>query len=336
MRQFAQRDSSFTCFPPSFERTLLRKDVLLKSFKMNLPTSTCISNIVLASKNIVRSHYLALCVSNSILAVPTAVANTLIIVAILTTPSLQTPSYLLLTSLAFSDVAVGIFGQPVFVATIEFFMEGKAELYCLFRTLSGVILIFLVLTSTLTITAISVDRYLAIRLKLRYKFVVTLHRTRVLVVFLWICSFASVLAFPFNIDTSLLVLLGGIALFGCLLVILFCYSMSSRSLRIYCAQIQPKQDDEHRPNFTTPVIDVLKYKKLFKTMLLILVVIFICYLPLIGVFVIFSRPTPNRAAGWAFQTLVCLNSTLNPFIYITRMRDIREACIRILRKLFIR
>ncbi|XP_031557121.1 adenosine receptor A2b-like [Actinia tenebrosa] len=300
---------------------------------MNLPTSTCISIINLESKNIVRSHYLALCACNSILAIPTAVANTLVIVAILTTPYLQTPSYLLLTSLAFSDVAVGFIGQPVFVAAIGLFMDGEAEKYCNVRTVSGAILIVLTMTSVLTVTAISVDRYLAIRLKIRYKVVVTSSRTRILVVFLWIFSFASLLAFPFNIDISVLVLLGGIGLLLCLIVILCSYSMSFRSLTIHCAQIQPTPTGELRANSTTPVIDVLKYKKLFKTMLFILAVIFICYLPMIGVFAILSRPNPNRAAVWGFQTIVCLNSTLNPFIYMTRVRDIRQACMRIVRRI---
>jgi hypothetical protein len=214
-------------------------------------TSDCTEVVQAVTKSITandNTFLLVLGAVNFFLAVLTSVANALVIVAILTTPSLQTPSYLLLTSLAFSDLAVGLICQPLFgMISISF---------------------------------------------------ITKH----------IIAFA---------------------------VTLVCYMESFKRLKAHSARVNPEasiKQENSGTNFNA--IDVLKYKKLLKTLLLIVVLVFVFYLPLVGVCIFLSSPNPKTVFMASMLSMVTVNSTMNPVIYITRMRDIRQACIRILNKLF--
>ncbi|XP_031565754.1 adenosine receptor A2b-like [Actinia tenebrosa] len=272
-------------------------------------------------------------VINSVLAVPTAAANALVIMAILTTSSLRKPSYLLLANLAFSDFAVGLFGQPVFTFCIFSFKNGNVEGYCYARWILTVFLALFSCGTIFTITAISVDRYLAIRLKMRYRSVVTVRRVRLILASVWLHSIFA-LSCPFFMSSSTSSYVATSELVICLLIIMYCYTMSFRALKIHCAQIQPQSNQQ--PNSTTQsnAIDVLKYRKLLKTMLLIVMLIIVCYMPLLGVFVIFTKPNGNRVVAWYLLSITALNSLFNPVIYMTRMKDLRRVCFQMLRNLF--
>ena len=56
------------------------------------------------------------CVLNAPLMLISIIGNTLVLVAILRTPSLRSPSTILLCSLAVSDIFVGLVAQPVSIA----------------------------------------------------------------------------------------------------------------------------------------------------------------------------------------------------------------------------
>ncbi|XP_020917750.1 adenosine receptor A3-like [Exaiptasia diaphana] len=85
------------------------------------------------------------------------VLNLLIIATFIKTPSLRTPSNILILSLAIADFGVGAFAEPSYS------------------------LVLLVNTSAVTITAITVDRFLALHLHLRYQELVTTKRISVVI-----------------------------------------------------------------------------------------------------------------------------------------------------------
>ena len=119
---------------------------------------------------------IAACVFNSIFALPTVLANAMILAAFWKTPSLRQPSSILLCGLALTDLAVGLLVQPFFAV----FKLG--EMTCAsIAVKAGWILyeafgMFLGAVSALTITAISVERYLALFFHMRYEVVVTFKR----------------------------------------------------------------------------------------------------------------------------------------------------------------
>ena len=101
-------------------------------------------------------------VLNALLVLISVIGNSLLLVAILRTPSLRSPSTIFLCSVAALDLLVGFVVQPVFVASI-FNLENLTLRYAnnmLTSSLCGV--------SLGTMTAISVDRFLALHFHLQY------------------------------------------------------------------------------------------------------------------------------------------------------------------------
>ena len=117
---------------------------------------------------------------NITLSITAFLGNILIVIALKRVSSLRPPSKLLLGCLASTEVCVGLITQPLFVAYI---MSPKHSMLCfyisiLFNRLS----VILGGISLSTLTAISVDRLLALLLGLRYRYVVTLRRVQSYVV----------------------------------------------------------------------------------------------------------------------------------------------------------
>ena len=130
---------------------------------------------------------------NILLSITAFLGNVLIIVAIPKVSSLHPPSKLLFRSLASTDLCVGLITQPLYLFSSLMPSSPAHSLRCHYKY-SGFLAratgtIFCEL-SLLTLTAISVDRLLALLLGLRYRQVVTMRRVQVFVVISWPSSIA--------------------------------------------------------------------------------------------------------------------------------------------------
>ena len=123
---------------------------------------------------------------NIFLSIAAFLGNTLILVALHKETSLHPPSKLRYRNLAITDLCVGIITEPLLVTYLTSLVSRRWD-SCYYTVLA---LFFsdytLCLVSLLTVTAISVDRLLALSLGLRYRQVVTLKRTHIAVIGLWI------------------------------------------------------------------------------------------------------------------------------------------------------
>ena len=134
------------------------------------------------------NQLISLSVLNIFLSITAFLGNTLILVALHKESPLHPPSKLLLRSLAKTDLCVGIIVQPL---GITYWMSSVSERWdiCRFAVVASIITSYMLcLVSLLILTAISVDRLLALLLGLRYKQVVTLRRTYVAVFAFWLVS----------------------------------------------------------------------------------------------------------------------------------------------------
>ena len=88
-------------------------------------------------------------------------------------PPLRSSSITLLFGLALSDLCVGIVSEPLNVGfqAVVFTNSGKST-SCTITNARTLISVFLTAVTLLTLSAMSVDRYLAIYLHLRYEHVV--------------------------------------------------------------------------------------------------------------------------------------------------------------------
>ena len=126
-------------------------------------------------------------VLNYFLSLSAFLGNALILIAFHKASSLHPPSKLLLRNLATADLCVGLISEPLFVTYYcKSVVNGHWNI-CRYTLIAGYITgNILCSVSLLTITAISVDRLLALFLGLRYKQVVK--RTYLIVVTFWVVS----------------------------------------------------------------------------------------------------------------------------------------------------
>ena len=125
---------------------------------------------------------------NAFLSITAFLGNDLVLVALRRDSSLHPPSKLLLRSLAVTDLCAGLFSEPLYVTLLVTLVN---EHWNICRYLTVTVLTtctILSLVSLLTLTAISVDRLLALLLGLRYRQVVTLKRTRLMIIVFWVLS----------------------------------------------------------------------------------------------------------------------------------------------------
>ena len=130
----------------------------------------------------VSTHLIDCGIINVAMALMAVCGNALILAAIWQTSSLRSPSYLLISALALSDLGVGLILQPTFAIGLS----TRRRINCnAFKILSVTILLFMAV-SFFTITATSVERLLALRLHLRYQELVT--NKRILLVIALFCK----------------------------------------------------------------------------------------------------------------------------------------------------
>ena len=139
------------------------------------------------------STLVANCAVNAFLSFTAILLNVITIQALRKTASLSKTLKTLLLSLAVSDLGVGLLAQPLYIVTLVIEMDPSMLFGCsvqctsrIFRLLGYVFLP----ASFFGIFALSVDRFLAIHLHLRYQEVVTYKRIVALVISIWVISSA--------------------------------------------------------------------------------------------------------------------------------------------------
>jgi len=127
----------------------------------------------------------ATAVINAIIMPVSIVANLLIILAVFKLHPLQTPSNVLLACLAFSDFLVSVIVQPCFV--VYRLLENAIHYVpCSFRVVYSESFWVCYGVSFMMLSAISLERYIALRLHLRYINVVTTRGILQITAFIWL------------------------------------------------------------------------------------------------------------------------------------------------------
>ena len=149
-----------------------------------------------------RAFMIAICALNLVFSLVAVLGNILIIRALLKASSIPTNLKTLFCSLAFSDLAVGLFSQlsSSAITTVILIMKvdgnNNFEFFCpIILSIHFFFAFFFACASVLTITAITVDRWLSVSLHLRYHELVTTRRVAVLLMLLWVISIAAAFTF---------------------------------------------------------------------------------------------------------------------------------------------
>ena len=230
-----------------------------------------------------------------------------------------------------TDLLVGLVGQPL-VATFWMSVVREQWRLCRFAWEAAFVPGYgLSLMSLLTMAAMSVDRLLALLLGLRYKQTVTLKRTYVIVVTLWIITGVATLCrmLVFHIVQWF----GRIIISSCLIISIASYAKIFLALRRHQAQIQDHvQHQPSQPN----ALNMGQYRKAVYSALWVQLALLACYVPVSVVAIVMAHRQANLshlvvALGIA-NTVVNLNSTLNPFLYYWKISEVRQAVKQTIRQ----
>ena len=250
--------------------------------------------------------------------------NTLIIVAIKKVSSLRPHSKLLFSCLAATDLCVGAITQPLFVIYL-LSPEHSKLCFCVVVLFLTIGMIFCGV-SLLTLSAISVDRLLALLLGIRYRQVVTLRRVRIIVATFWIVCTLIAVTLIYNNGISYYVAF--VILILCTMTSTFCYMKIYCTLRRRQTQVRDHIQQGKANAGRIPMNNLTRYKKTVSSALCLQITLLACYFPMIILILIseFQEPTASiEFASHVSLTLFLLNSSLNPFVYCWKMREIAQA-----------
>lgn len=268
--------------------------------------------------------YIVTATFNALFSLTAFFGNALVLTALVRTQSLHSPSKALLRSLALSDLFVGLFVQPMYIAFCLAGVVGNGWVRCASWIAYPMLSDYFVAVSFFTMIAISIDRYLALHLRSRYRSAVTIRKANITVLSLWITS----LIFPITrlVAGTLSVALS-IAFFALFVVIpTFTHLKIHRMLQHQGRQVS-NQLFLHREE---SYLSINKYKKSVSAMRYIYIALMLCYIPItfVGALYIKNDSTLSKyllPVGHFATTLLFFNSSLNPVLYCVRIRQVRGA-----------
>ena len=328
---------------------------------------------------------------NIILSFAASLGNVLILLTLYKVYSLHSVTKLLFACLATTDLCVGLFSQPLFVADIILNIDiANTNLDILQHVGEFVYISSYVLcgVSVLTSTAISVDRLLVLLLRLKYRQVVTLKRAQVVVLLCWVIAVSCGLVRVWSQTISQIFVL--VIELVSLVTSVFCYVMihlrlqgnqatvedssgggqsnedeevgggekgagrateegvgettgagrdteeeagagvegtgratDERSVRAGTAKVSPKRRIQERVR-----LNIVQYKKVVSSIFWLQLTLVACYAPFITVSLLRHTVLSGTTIQglWLFTaTLVYSNSSLNPFLYCWKIREVRMA-----------
>ena len=268
-----------------------------------------------------------LAVLNIFLSLTAILGNSLILVALRKESSLHPPSKLLYRNLATTDLLVGLVTHPLSV-TYRISSIYKQWNLCRYSRSAGYLSSYALCgVSLLTMTTISVDRLLALLLGLRYKRIVTLKRTYIIVATVWVSSGVAALCYILNKRIVFWFLYIIVPL--CLVISIAAYTKIFHTLHYNKARVQQQSS---QPNS----LNILRYRKAVHSALSVQLALVVCYAPYIIVeSVTARRKTLSSHIVVIRGTVVALlyfNSTLNPFLYCWKISEVRKAVKQTIRQ----
>ena len=285
------------------------------------------------------STLVANCVINTFLSYTAIMLNIITIHALRKTSSLPKPFKTLLLSLAVSDLGVGLLVQPLHIAGLVIKMEqNKNDSDLKFLKACRIIMFFLIFASFLSVVALTIDRFLAIHLHLRYQELVTHKCVVAVMISIWVFS-ALLSLFNLNILNWISVK-NSFIIFAtvdgvCYLTTGFIYCKIYAAVRRHTNEIQALQAQQ----VVTPNGEMTNAARIRKTavdIFYVYLVFLTCFLPF-SCITVASLISGESLQTWKMysETQMFLNSSLNPLIYCWKMRQFRHSVMDILRNIYL-
>ena len=265
-------------------------ELFCKEFLDYFPTYTELKDL--------RLTFITNCIFNNFITHTSIMLNIVTIYAIHKTSAMAKTLKTLLLGLAFSDLAVGLFSQPLYT----FFLVKCLQPENLNCNTYQVLIISGYLFSTasfLGVVAVSVDRFLAVHLHLRYQELVTHRRVVVVVIGKWLCSAFVSLITLWGLPGTRDLIGSVVAAFGFIITFLvyirIYFTVRRHKNQIHSMQVREVAHSDEIKNF---IVLIKSTVSLFYVYLLFL----ICYLPFFYLLGCYS----NLGLEYRFKTFFSL------------------------------
>ncbi|KAL0979543.1 hypothetical protein UPYG_G00186380 [Umbra pygmaea] len=286
-----------------------------------------------------------------LIAMLSVLGNVLVCWAVCLNSNLQTITNFFVVSLALADIAVGVLGIPFAIIISTGFCSNFYG--CLFI---ACFVLVLTQSSIFSLLAIAIDRYIAIKIPLRYNSLVTGQRAKGIIAICWVLSIIIGLTpmlgwnqFPVEQNKTCapglmeclferVVVMDYMVyfnFFACVLIPLLL--MLVIYLRIFmAARHQLKLIELKAVHGGKAHSTLQKEVQAAKSLAIIVGLFAVCWLPLhiINCFTLFC-PKCDRPPLWVMNIAIILshgNSVVNPLIYAYRIREFRRTFRRIIRQ----
>ena len=271
----------------------------------------------------------------ALLSAPAVVGNALILATIWRRTFLRTSFHSLLSGLAVTDFLTGLISQPLYAlfhlihrknATA---VQDNSEVVNVIGIIAGFSTYLFVNITVDTMTVMSVERWL----HMSRRSLTTSHRRYYAAIIVLLFSIPPLVVYSLALkepafwNTLSKVKIANFSF--CYLTISFAYFKVYQIIRRHQLQIQANGTSQ---NFGQPAIDLAKYKKSVETMLYIFLLFSMCFLPfaMSSAVALISTAEVTKNAMSLSLVFVYLSSSLNPWLYIWRMRDIRRGLKQLL------
>ncbi|KAJ7340332.1 hypothetical protein OS493_003069 [Desmophyllum pertusum] len=174
-------------------------------------------------------------------------------------------------------------------------------------------------------TAISLDRYYAFTLRLRYRQVVTFKRVVFLLAACWV--FGLIWPLSWLLSEKIAGTVVTVGTFCCIVITSISYIKITIGIRRHQRQILAQQTIPAQQQHGGNHFSIGQYKKSLNTMVLIFCLLIVCYLPYftaVAVAMVIGSNSSVILAWNVTSAFIFLNSLLNPLVYCWRMREIRR------------
>ena len=266
------RKGNCLCFVNLFAETLLAQTCIM----INSTCEVLIHHYAMTTEvEILRFTYITTCVLNSLLSHLAIMLNIVTIYAIRKTLSLPKTLKTLLLSLAVSDVGVSLLVQPFYTSLLVRSLQQNIP-SCTTYNVFVIILGLFSAASFLGVVAVSVDRFLAVHLHLRYQELVTHKRVVAVVTSIWLLSAFGTLMLLWvssHIYSIFLIVLGVLFVLVTTTVhIRIYFAVRRHKNQIQCLQVQQVEQTGEMANIISVVRSAVGIFYVY-------VVFLACYLP---------------------------------------------------------
>lgn len=295
---------------------------------MNYTSSGPSYNLSTKDCSLPLAHGVALITVNSIVGVFGTIGNLMVCVAVVTNPRLRRfPNYLLF-SLAIADLIVTMLCEPFVIAILikrtfhNVCAENVERVYLMVSNFSAS-------ASVVHLSAISIDRLLAVVSPLRHKCIMENFGWKSMLVVCWTLPVGFIFLGRFVPGPV------SVKAFVSLAVFVLFYGIVFVSYTVIVISLIKQRKRVSQINATSPVdTNSRREVRVAVTLAIVVVVFTACWFPLFVVFSVAGKPLVkiHGTAHMWIRTLALSNSSMNFIIYGSRMRNFTDTYIEIFQK----